>query len=229
MNIHMQPASRTNLTDSAAESLRAEILGGRWSVGTRIPNEATLSGQLSVSRGTVREAVRALVSQGLLETRQGSGTYVRSAVDPTAALVRVRRACLRDQWEARTALDVEAARLAALRHAPADIERLNRLLAERGTVADGGQHNFVCRDLAFHKAIVAMSGNRAMVELYDFFTAAIAETIQATLGGDLPEPDAPMHAEIVDAIASGDPDRAGNAVRAFMAPVLSQLDRHLAQ
>lgn len=225
----MQPAGRTNLTDSATESLRAEILDGRWLVGARIPNEATLSEQLAVSRGTVREAVRALVSQGLLETRQGSGTYVRSAFDPTAALVRVRRACLRDQWEARTALDVEAARLAALRHTPADIERLDRLLAERGTVADDGQRNFVCRDLAFHKAIVAMTGNHAMMELYDFFTATIAETIQATLGGDLPEPDASMHAQIIDAIASGDPGRAGDAVRAFMAPVLSQLDRHLAQ
>lgn len=225
----MQPADRTNLTDSATESLRAEILDGRWLVGARIPNEATLSEQLAVSRGTVREAVRGLVSQGLLETRQGSGTYVRSALDPTAALVRVRRACLRDQWEARTALDVEAARLAALRHTPADIERLDRLLAERGTVADGGQRNFVCRDLAFHRAIVAMTGNHAMMELYDFFTATIAETIQATLGGDLPEPDASMHAQIIDAIASGDPGRAGDAVRAFMAPVLSQLDRHLAQ
>lgn len=69
MNRPMQPAIRTNLTDSATESLRAEILGGRWGVGARIPNEAALSDLLSVSRGTVREAVRVLVSQGLLDTR----------------------------------------------------------------------------------------------------------------------------------------------------------------
>ncbi|TIN53804.1 MAG: FadR family transcriptional regulator, partial [Mesorhizobium sp.] len=121
----------------------------------------------------VREAVRVLVSQGLLDTRQGSGTYVRSAVDTSAALDRVKRSGLRDQWEARAALDLEAARLAALRHTPADLKRMRQLLAERGTVADGGSDAFIRRDLAFHKSVVAASGNRAMMELYDFFTAAI--------------------------------------------------------
>jgi len=229
MNVAMQPATRTNLTDSAADSLRAEIVSGRWAVGERIPNEAALTDLLSVSRGTVREAVRVLVSQGLLDTRQGSGTYVRSAVDPSAALDRVKRAGLRDQWETRAALDAEAVRLAALRHTPADLVKMRRLLEVRGTVADGGREAFIRRDIAFHKSVVEASGNRAMIELYDFFTGAIAETIKATLAGELPEPDAPAHAAIVDAIASGDPDRAAAAVRAFMAPVLLELDRLLAQ
>lgn len=227
MNKPMQPVLRTNLTDSAAESLRAEIIGGRWGVGERIPNEAGLTDLLSVSRGTVREAVRVLVSQGFLDTRQGSGTYVRSAVDLSAALDRVKRTGLRDQWEARAALDLEAARLAALRHTPADIERMRQLLAARGSVADGGSEAFIRRDIAFHKSVVAASGNKAMMELYDFFTAAITETIHATLDGSLPEPDQQAHAAIVDAIASGDPDRATDAVRAFMAPVLAQLERLL--
>jgi DNA-binding FadR family transcriptional regulator len=209
----MQPAIRTNLTDSAAESLRAEIIGGRWGVGERIPNEATLADLLSVSRGTVREAVRVLVSQGFLDTRQGSGTYVRSAVDSSAALDRVKRTGLRDQWEARAALDVEAARLAALRHTPADLDRMRQLLAACGTVADGGNEAFIRRDMEFHKSVVAASGNRAMMELYDFFTAAIDETIHASLGGYLPEPNDQAHVAIVEAIASGDPERAVTAVR----------------
>jgi DNA-binding FadR family transcriptional regulator len=229
MNVAMRPATRTNLTDSAADSLRAEIVSGRWAVGERIPNESALADLLSVSRGTVREAVRALVSQGLLDTRQGSGTYVRSAVDPSAALDRVKRAGLRDQWETRAALDAEAARLAAQRHTPADLVKMRRLLELRGTVADGGHEAFIRRDIAFHKAVVEASGNRAMIEIYDFFTGAIAETIKATLSGELPEPDAPAHAAIVDAVASGDPDRAAAAIRVFMAPVLLELDRLLAQ
>ena len=223
----MRTATKTSLTDSAAENLRAEIVSGRWCIGERIPNEASLADLLSVSRGTVREAVRMLVSQGLLDTRQGSGTYVRSAVDTSAALDRVKRSGLRDQWEARAALDVEAARLAALRHTPADLARMRQLLAERGTVTDGGRDAFIHRDIAFHKSIVVASGNRAMMELYDFFTAAITETVRATLDGDLPEPDQQAHAAIVDAVASRDPERAVAAVRAFMAPVLAQLERLL--
>ncbi len=225
----MQPINRTNLTESAAESLRAEILSGRWAVGERIPNETALTELLAVSRGTVREAVRVLISKGLLDARQGSGTYVRSTVDTSGALDRVKRTGLRDQWEARAALDVEAARLAALRHTPEDLEGMFKLLGARGTVADGGRDAFGQRDIAFHRSIVEASGNKAIVELYDFFTSAILETIHSTLRGDLPEPDDRAHAAIVEAIASGDPDQAAASVRAFMAPVLAELDRLLTQ
>ena len=225
----MQPINRTNLTESAAESLRAEILSGRWAIGERIPNETALTELLAVSRGTVREAVRVLISKGLLDARQGSGTYVRSTVDTSGALDRVKRSGLRDQWEARAALDVEAARLAALRHTPKDLDRMRGLLKARGTVADGGREAFGRRDIAFHRSIVEASGNRAIVELYDFFTSAILETIHSTLNGDLPEPDDRAHAAIVDAIATGDADKAAAAVRSFMAPVLRELERLLSQ
>ncbi len=225
----MQPVNRTNLTESAAESLRAEILSGRWAIGERIPNETALTELLAVSRGTVREAVRVLISKGLLDARQGSGTYVRSTVDTSGALDRVKRSGLRDQWEARAALDVEAARLAALRHTPGDLDRMRGLLKARGTVADDGREAFGRRDIAFHRSIVEASGNRAIVELYDFFTSAILETIHSTLNGDLPEPDDRAHAAIVDAIATGDADKAAAAVRSFMAPVLRELERLLSQ
>ncbi|MGO7624393.1 FadR/GntR family transcriptional regulator, partial [Rhizobium ruizarguesonis] len=73
--------SKTNLADEAIEAIRDDILGKRWEVGEKLPNEASLSAMLSVSRGTVSEAVRVLASQGYIETRQGSGTYVRATSD----------------------------------------------------------------------------------------------------------------------------------------------------
>lgn len=223
----MKPLSRTNLADNAADAIRAEILGGRWPIGEKLPNEAALSTMLSVSRGTVREAVRALVSQGLLETRQGSGTYVLSATDSARLLAMARRATLRDQFEARCALEVEAARLAAQRKTPETIAGLRRLLAGRGLHAASDRAGFIARDFAFHKAVIAASGNRALVDIYDFFSASIAETIAATLEEDLPEPDLQAHADIVDAIATGDAGKADAAVRRFMAPVFAALDRML--
>ncbi|MDR9758990.1 FadR/GntR family transcriptional regulator [Rhizobium redzepovicii] len=222
----MRAISRTNLADDAVEAIRSDILGKRWAVGEKLPNEASLSAMLSVSRGTVREAVRVLVSQGYLETRQGSGTYVRATSDAGRPLTMARRASLRDQFEARLALDVEAARLTALRKTPETVAGLRRLLAERGSYDGGDQAAaFIKRDLAFHNAVIAASGNRAMIEIYDFFSASIADTIAATLGKDIPEPDMQAHADIVDAIETGDPDRADLAVRRFMAPVLAALDR----
>ena len=223
----MHSLSKTNLADSAVAAIREEILKRRWTVGEKLPNEATLSAMLSVSRGTVREAVRVLAAQGFLETRQGSGTYVLSVIDTAAPLTMARRAGLRDQFEARLALDAEAARLAALRRTPADIALLRRLLAERGNYDGGDKAGFVARDLAFHQAVIAASRNGVLVGMYEFFSTLIAETIAASLGEDLPEPDMAAHAAIVDAIESGDPDAADAAVRRFMAPVLSALDRLL--
>lgn len=223
----MRSLTRTNLADTAVEAIRSEILSRRWALGEKLPNEAALSAMLSVSRGTVREAVRVLVSQGYLETRQGSGTYVLSTADTARPLTMARRASLRDQFEARVALDAEAARLAALRQTPAVIAGLRALLAERGNYEGGDRAAFVARDFAFHQAVIAASQNAVLIGMYDFFSTLIAETIEATLGQDLPEPDIAAHAAIVDAIETGDPAAADAAVRRFMAPVLSALDRLL--
>jgi len=227
MNMPMQPLSKTNLADTAIEAIRSEIIAKRWAVGEKLPNEAALCSMLSVSRGTVREAVRVLASQGYLETRQGSGTYVLSTADASRPLTMARRSSLRDQFEARCALDVEAARLASLRQTPEIIAGLRALLEKRGNYDGGDKAAFIRRDLAFHQAVIAASQNRAMIEIYDFFSASIAETIEATLDQDVPEPDMQAHAHIVDAIETGDPERADAAVRRFMAPVIAALDRML--
>ena len=227
MTSNMHALSKTNLADTAVEAIRNDILARRWAVGEKLPNEATLSAMLSVSRGTVREAVRVLASQGYLETRQGSGTYVLSTADTARPLGMARRAGLRDQFEARLALDAEAARLAALRHTPAVVAGLRALLAARGHYENGDKAGFIARDFAFHQAVIAASRNAVLVGMYDFFSTLIAETIDATLGENLPEPDMAAHVAIVDAIESGDPDAADAAVRRFMAPVLSALDRLL--
>ncbi|MEZ2298970.1 MULTISPECIES: FadR/GntR family transcriptional regulator [unclassified Variovorax] len=220
-------APRTSLADTAADSIRAEISAGRWAVGSRIPIEPQLAQLLGVSRGTVREAVKTLVSRGLLEVRQGSGTYVRSGFDPSSSLQKMRLASLRDQFEVRRALEVEAARLAAVRHTARDLRRLHTLLDKRG-VPDAGEGGdggaaFIERDLAFHLAIVDVSGNLALAETCRFITGYIKETIASTMGTVLPEPDEAAHRAIVEGIASRDPDVAAAAVRDFMAPMINAL------
>jgi DNA-binding FadR family transcriptional regulator len=179
---------------------------------------------LSISRGTVREAVRVLVSHGYLETRQGSGTYVRATRDLTGPLSVSRRVGLRDQYETRLALEVEGARLAAIRQTPDVIAALRGLLVLRGEREDGDLAGFIERDLAFHRAIMVASRNKALVEIYDIFSVSIAETIEAGTYTQLPEPDMKAHERIVAAIATGDPATADAAVRTFMAPVFVKLD-----
>jgi DNA-binding FadR family transcriptional regulator len=221
----MLPAPRSSLVASSAALLRAQISGGEWPIGMKMPVEAKLAEMLRVSRGTVREAVRSLVVSGLVEVRQGDGTYVRSKTDPADVLQRLRHANLRDQFEARLGLEIEAVRLGALRHTAEDISHLHALLDARGNWKnEQDKPAFVVRDFAFHVAIVATAGNTALVELYRFFSSAVNETIAATLGEDIPEPDMAAHRSLIDAIASGEPARSDETMRAFMSPVFLTLE-----
>ena len=127
----LRTARRTGLIDQVIEQLREQITGGVWTIGSRIPTEAELAGLTGTSRNTVREAVQSLVHAGLLERRQGSGTYVLAASELAGAVSRrVASAHQHHILEVRRTLEVGAARLAALRRAPEDITRLRTLLKE---------------------------------------------------------------------------------------------------
>jgi DNA-binding FadR family transcriptional regulator len=101
---------------------------------------------------------------------------------------------------------------------------LSPRVAERGG-SDGAQgaEGFVDRDLAFHLAIVDISGNLALVEACRFVSGYIKETIVNTMTERLPEPDDEAHRAIVDAIAGRDPEHAATTVRAYMAPMIEAL------
>src|SRR5690554_6169595 len=92
---------KTKLVDDVIDQLRAQIEQGHWTRGERIPTEDQLVEALGVGRNTIREAVRALVHIGMLEVRQGAGTFVLSQRDPSKMLRRVDHATLRDQLEVR--------------------------------------------------------------------------------------------------------------------------------
>jgi DNA-binding FadR family transcriptional regulator len=217
--------TKYSLVDGAAEVLRNLISSGHWQVGERIPIEPKLAEMLNVSRSTVREAVKTLACSGLLEVRQGAGTYVLSATDPEDSLRHLKKSGLRDLFEVRCALEVEAARLAAARHSATDIANLHLVLESRGDWHnDDDKGAYVGRDFAFHNALIAASGNPALEGLYNWFSTAVSTTIASTINGDLNEPDMAAHRGIIDAIASGNPDRAEETVRNFMNSILSELE-----
>ncbi|GAA1016321.1 hypothetical protein GCM10009551_104690 [Nocardiopsis tropica] len=159
----MQPVRRQTLIAQVTEQLRAEIASGRWPVGSRIPTETELRELTGTARNTVREAVQALVHAGMLERRQGSGTYVLSACASSALGDYFAAARDTDLLELREALDVTAAGLAAQRRDEEDIAELRRLLAHRNAlwsperVAEGNQEEAVRTDLAMQRGMAASS------------------------------------------------------------------------
>lgn len=224
----LSAAPRLSLVETATAALRAEIESRRWAIGDRIPPEPKLAELLQVSRGTVREAVRALSFAGILEVRQGDGTYVRAMVDHTEVLRRLGHAELHHHLEVRCMLEVEAARLAALRRSPHDLARLHQLLDARHDRRPDEDpiQAFVERDLAFHSAIADAAHNPALREMYRLFADTIRADLPSTVGNaDLPEPDDADHEAIVTAIADRDAGRAERAARNILAPMMAALER----
>ncbi|TWJ24625.1 transcriptional regulator, GntR family [Micromonospora endolithica] len=200
--------------------LRQRILGGEWPVGGRIPTEPQLVAALGVGRNTVREAVRALVHAGVLECRQGSGTYVVST-DELAPVVarRLTDDRMAEVVEVRRAFEVEAARLAALRRTPEDLAALDAALAAREAAWRGGRvAEFVEADVALHTAVVAAAHNPMLAELYASVGTALRSTVAHAMGDAL-EPDRYVdHSRLVEAIRAGEPQRAAIEAGAFLEP-----------
>ncbi|SCG47762.1 FadR/GntR family transcriptional regulator [Micromonospora inositola] len=199
--------------------LRERILGGEWPVGGRIPTEPQLVAALGVGRNTVREAVRALVHAGVLECRQGSGTYVVSTDELAPVVARRLTDRMAEVVEVRRAFEVEAARLAALRRTPDDLAALDAALAVREAAWRSGRvDDFVEADAALHTAVVAAAHNGMLAELYASVGAALRSTVAQAMGGAL-EPERYVdHGRLVAAIRDGDPARAAIEAGAFLEP-----------
>ncbi|MEV0659992.1 FadR/GntR family transcriptional regulator [Actinomadura luteofluorescens] len=217
----LRTARRSSLVDQVIDQLRDEITGGGWPVGAKIPPEPVLSETLGVGRNTVREAVRALTHAGLLESRQGDGTYVRATSELSGAVRRrLETAELVEILEVRRGFEVEAARLAATRRTDADIAAIAVALARRDAAWAAGEHSaFVEADLEFHTAVVEATHNRVLTDLYRDFSAALRASIGAA-GSLLEHADVP-HGPIAAAIEAGDADAATQATHACLDQILA--------
>lgn len=212
------------LVDHAVDVLRARVVSGEWPVGSRIPTEPVLAEMLGVGRNTVREAVQALVHSGLVERRQGSGTYVVGTSELAVTISReVAGARASDVLEVRRALEVEAARLAAVRCTLDDVAEINRARDARHTAfADGDRDRMVATDLGLHRAVVRASGNMLLIHLYENFIDAIDESIRAGFDADADtERHTTVYDDLVAAIVARDPSAAGRETARYLTALLN--------
>ncbi|NDZ79384.1 FadR family transcriptional regulator [Streptomyces sp. SID10853] len=197
---------RSALSDQVITELRNQITSGEWPVGSRIPTEPELVEQLGVARNTVREAVRALAHNGLLDIRQGSGTYV-IATSELAGVMHRRFAAAdpRHVAELRSTLESSAARLAAERCTERDVKQLDALLDERERSWESGDAEaFVAADATLHLAIVNASHNDVLTELYADLGDLLRDWLRDDVGREL-RPEGYMdHSRLIEAIRNGD-------------------------
>lgn len=217
----LNTARRTGLVDQVIAQLRESVTAGEWPVGGRIPNEAVLVEALGVGRNTVREAVRALAHAGILEVRQGDGTYVRATSEVSGALRRLCGAELRDVLQVRRGLEVEGTRLAAAHRTDADVAELRTLLDRRNAAERAGAtDDFARADAEFHLAVVRASHNPMLTELY----RGLIEAIRASVA-TMHETRAPVvdHGDLLDRIVAGDADAAARLAGDLLDGILASL------
>ncbi|GHF20664.1 GntR family transcriptional regulator [Streptomyces spiralis] len=208
--------------ERVVDELGRRIVGGVWEPGHPLPVEDLLATEIGVSRGVLREAVKALVAKGMLRVRPRTGTRVlppehwnhldrdvlrwKQAGDATALL--------RDTSELRRIVEPEAARLAADRAGPDDVRALYDALAAMETAAaEPGRSGYVEADIAFHRALLDAGGNRLLGSLGRAIAIALEHSFRvSTQTPGAVEASLPGHRAIVDAVAAGDPAAAAAAV-----------------
>lgn len=210
---------RKRLVDRVIEELQQRISLGALAPGERLPTEDQLTSQLGVSRTTLREAVGVLTHAGLIDVRQGDGSYVRSMPAREEPLDRrLRRAAAREVYEVRRVLELETARLAATRRTGEDLVALREHLAARDAARERGDiEAFVDADVALHMSIARAGKNSVLADLFRAFATVLRETL-ADVARDpaLVADTAPLHRELVEAIARRDDAAAVEATRQLL-------------
>jgi GntR family transcriptional repressor for pyruvate dehydrogenase complex len=162
--------------DRVIQYVRRLILEGRLGPGQRLPPERTLVADIGVSRTSVRAGLQALAAKGILFIRHGSGTFVADGPpvldsEPLRFLAALHGFTRREMFEARRALEVGAAGLAAEHAKGQDLAAISDEVTEMFASVDDPQ-TFLSHDVRFHHAIAAASGNPIVASIVEMVTRA---------------------------------------------------------
>ncbi|OWW05440.1 GntR family transcriptional regulator [Rhizobium sp. R72] len=226
---NLNSSRRQKLSERIAGSLRQDFLSGQFSVGHKLPTESQLALSFGVSRTVIREAIAALVADGMLETRQGAGIFViglqrHQPLD--GPILRQDRSSnishALNVLEVRIALETESAALAAARRNPSQEAQIQENFFEFDRLLQLGKPTGQA-DFAFHRSIAEATNNPFYVEVLD----ALGER---TIPCDVNSPHATEevlsfayqaglqreHLAILNAISAGDAACARDAMRAHL-------------
>ncbi|WP_310625579.1 FCD domain-containing protein [Limnohabitans sp.] len=201
-----------SLSEKLAQTLETSIREGKLKTGEKLATENALVAQYGVSRTVVREAFSRLKTLGLIETRQGSGAFVKQLPLPDAGKLKLIPDGSIDAVlkvvEVRRALEAESAALAAERRTPKSLQKIKQAMrALDKAVASGGDG--VSEDVAFHAAIAHAANNPFLLDTLSYLNQFLENATRVTRANeatraDLEDAVRDEHLAIVQAIEKGD-------------------------
>jgi GntR family transcriptional repressor for pyruvate dehydrogenase complex len=209
-------------------SIEDQILRGKLEVGVRLPPEREFSEQLGVSRPVVREAVRILTAQGLLETRHGIGTTVKTVgrddvVKPLRMFLRIRGEDISVAYlhQVRSILEIENAGLAAEQGRDEDVDALAQICREMEQASDIPEL-FALKDSEFHRRLSETTHNPLLILLLDSVHDMMSEVRELVAHeAGLFDQVMPTHIRIVESVRAHDPAAAREAMREHLSIALN--------
>lgn len=222
-SLDIQPVRHTRAHEEVARRLRDQIQRGALRPGDRLPPERELAKRFQVSRATIRQALSALQSIGLVESRLGAGTFASidtgASVSSLAAVLRTADASLTDQLGLRRLIEPEVALLAAEHAQRADLDELGEHVARQEACLRDGVP-FIDEDSAFHLAIARASGNALLVKMVEGIHELLRDSREHSIravGGM--ESSLEGHRRVLEAISHSDGQAAYDAMRSHIQDV----------
>jgi len=229
--------ARKSLVSIVVDGLLDQIVAGEIRSNQGLPSEADIGEAHAVSRMTVREAIKTLQAQGVVRVENGVGTFVNPVSDWTS-LPAVLRALAVGNSDAEVAIqlievrrlfETGAAALAAQRRSDAEIDQLRVHLDEmRAAQVANDVDAFVAADLAFHNVILHASRNVFLGAMFEPLTRVLAERRRET--SRVPEIQVHAiveHQGVLDAISTGDAEKARMAMNSHMDQTLADLKHYV--
>jgi len=220
MSAQTRRLQRPSLPQLVVDQLLGDVERGQLRSGQTLPPESELAAQFGVSRAVVREALKSLQAQGLVEVVNGVGSVVRGMTSMPLEqfftfAARLSEVSIQELLEVRRGLEVEAASLAAGRAGAAEIADLGRLVdSMAGSLREPAV--FSGFDTAFHVAIARASRNPMLVLLVEAIRVPLRRSVEEGLTNWIRTGEVDtvrqIHADVLESIRSGDPDRAAKAM-----------------
>jgi GntR family transcriptional repressor for pyruvate dehydrogenase complex len=220
----IEPIKSTRIYEEIVRQIKQMIAEGRLKSGDQLPPERELAEQFVVSRTSVREALRALESLGLVEIRPGEGTFVREVsvealIEPLALVMASQREAIGELFEARRLIEPAIAALAAQRARPDELGEMERILDEQAREIAAGRTG-LGQDAQFHAAIASAAHNQAITRVIHALMDLLSQSREESLNTPgRPQRSHQDHRRVLEAIRRRDESGAAEAMREHVSGV----------
>jgi len=229
---NIDPIKRESVATQVARRLVEYIISGEIEPGGRMPSERQLAEAFGVGRSAMREALKSLSMIGLIDVRQGDGTYLKRAdaallpqIIEWGLLIGEQRTL--DLVEARQCIEIDIAGLAAIRRTDADLADMERFI-QRMERSSNDEDAFVDADVAFHLKLAEAARNSVLRDIHSSIQALLRAWIGRVIhAADSTLPSFEEHIPIFEAIRDQDLEAAKRAMERHMTSAAKRLETTL--